>query len=250
MLTKRLTLEVKDVNQGLVTARFATLNVVDHDGDVTRPGAFEDGAPVLISAYGHRSWMGQPPVGKGTIHERDGEAILTGQFFLNTPGGRETFDVVKEVADQQEWSYGYDVVQASFGQHEGREVRFLERLKVYEVSPVMVGAGLETATLALKGGDGTSYAEDGERALAACRTFADRSKALAALRAKEGRTLSAANRDRLAELADGMRDVLKAMADLSADTDPGPDAAALRDDIAREEMRLIRSGLTLTPQEA
>ncbi len=44
--------EVKDAEEGVVEAVFSTFDVVDSDGDITRKGAFDDGASVLISAYG------------------------------------------------------------------------------------------------------------------------------------------------------------------------------------------------------
>lgn len=142
--------EIKNADKGEVTAVFATLNTVDSDGDVTLPGAFTDGAQVRISAYGHASWGGALPVGKGTIRVDGDEAILDGQFFLDTAAGRDTFTVVKELGELQEWSYGYDPAEFSYGEHEGQRVRFLQRQKVYEVSPVLLGAGVGTRTMAAK----------------------------------------------------------------------------------------------------
>lgn len=142
--------EIKDADQGLVTAVFATLGVVDSDGDVTVDGAFEDGAQVRISAYGHTSWGGALPVGKGAIRVVGKEAILDGQFFMDTTAGRDTFTVVKELGPMQEWSYGYDAAEFSFGEQDGQRVRFLQKQKVYEVSPVLLGAGIGTRTLAAK----------------------------------------------------------------------------------------------------
>ena len=70
MSTKSLgRFEVKDADKGQVAAVFSTFDVVDLDGDVTKSGAFEDGAEVVISAYGHQSWQGMLPVGKGTIRQ-------------------------------------------------------------------------------------------------------------------------------------------------------------------------------------
>lgn len=143
--------EIKNPDLGEVTAVFATLNTIDSDGDVTLPGAFEEGAPVRISAYGHQSWQGALPVGKGRIRTVGNDAILDGQFFMNTAHGRDTFEVVKQLGPQQEWSYGYDPVEFHFGEHEGKQVRFLAKQKVHEVSPVLVGAGVGTRVLAAKG---------------------------------------------------------------------------------------------------
>lgn len=151
--------EIKSAAKGQVSAVFSTFNVIDHDGDVTLPGAFTDGAEVLISAYGHKTWEGSLPVGKGTIRTTDTEAILDGQFFMDTTAGRDTFEVVKQVGSKQQWSYGYDTIEAEPGVKDGRDVQFLKRLEVHETSPVILGAGINTRTLATKGrnGDMTEY---------------------------------------------------------------------------------------------
>lgn len=152
MDTKGLRVEIKDESKGLIKAVFSTFNVMDSDRDVTPPGAFEDGAAVRISAYGHASWDGALPVGKGTIRQTAKEAILEGEFFMGTLHGRDTFETVKAMSEAglQEWSFGYDAVEYSFGEHNGQRVRFLNKLKVHEVSPVLVGAGVNTRTLSAK----------------------------------------------------------------------------------------------------
>src|ERR1700754_1646394 len=96
MLKKTLgNVQIKDADKGLVSAVFSTFDVIDSDMDVTPPGAFDDGAEWIISAYGHKSWNGVLPVGKGVVHSTDTEAVLEGQFFMDTEGGVETFKVVK-----------------------------------------------------------------------------------------------------------------------------------------------------------
>ena len=142
--------EIKSEDRGEFSAVFSTFNVLDSDGDVTVPGAFEDGAEVLISSYGHTSWQGALPVGKGTIRQTKSEAICDGTFFMDTTHGRDTFQVVKALGGSQQWSYGFDVLDAEPGQFDGRKAQFLKRLKVHEVSPVLIGAGVNTRTLAVK----------------------------------------------------------------------------------------------------
>lgn len=157
MHTKSLRgVEIKNADKGEVTAVFSTFDVIDSDMDVTVAGAFEDGAPVRISSYNHTSWGGMLPVGKGTIRQTKNEAILEGEFFMDVAAGRDTFTVVKEMGDLQEWSYGYDPVEFSFGEFDGQQVRFLNKLKVHEVSPVMLGAGVGTRTLAAKSANSTA----------------------------------------------------------------------------------------------
>lgn len=144
--------EIKSADRGEVSAVFSTFNVKDMDGDVTLPGAFEDGAAVVVSSYNHASWGGARPVGKGKIRTTKSEAILDSRFFLDTADGKETFTVVKALAESGlgEWSYGYDVLEAESGTFGGEDVQFLKKLKVFEVSPVLRGAGVNTRTLAVK----------------------------------------------------------------------------------------------------
>lgn len=144
---------VKDAEKGIVEAVFCTFNVKDYDGDLTLPGAFEDGAAVAISAYGHKSWMGAMPVGRGKIRQEKERAVMEGQFFLNTAAGKETFEVVKAMDELQEWSYGFEVLETGEVTEDLRQKgvwRVLKKLKVFEVSPVLVGAGVDTGTLAVK----------------------------------------------------------------------------------------------------
>lgn len=154
MQRKSVQVEIKDAEKGQIEAVFSTFNAIDADGDVTAPGAFEDGAEVVISAYGHSSWMGELPVGKGTIKQTKEDARLVGQFFLDTANGKEHFAVIKQLGKKQQWSYGYDVKGTGSVDDLPKALRAAERvltkLHVYEVSPVLVGAGVETRTETVK----------------------------------------------------------------------------------------------------
>jgi HK97 family phage prohead protease len=148
---------------GEFKAVFATFNVIDHDGDVTIPGAFEDGQKVRISYWGHR-WQ-DLPVGRGEIHSDEKDAWVDGRFFLDTEAGKETYQTVKNLGELQEWSYGFDVLEHSFGKFDEQDVQFLRKMTVHEVSPVMLGAGIGTRTTGIKGskrdGDGNP-SDEGE----------------------------------------------------------------------------------------
>lgn len=308
--------EIKDAEKGMVQAVFSSFDVVDSDGDVTLPGAFEEGAPVRISAYGHASWGAALPVGKGVIRTTEKEAVLDGQFFLSTQVGRDTFETVKQMAELQEWSYGFDIMDSEPGERDGEKVRVLKALKVHEVSPVLLGAGVNTRTLAVKsrkqtvgevwerllaaglerygeedtfiyldefsidegwvvfslttpddrryvqlaftrGEDGgvslgeeeaevirtTSYqpksiakfTDEAAHALASVEGFVARALSLAGIRAKEGRVLSAANRERLSELLSALGEAQSALDALLAESDPDKHADAFLRELARYE---------------
>lgn len=199
--------EIKDETKGTVEAVFSTFNVIDSDGDVTLPGAFEDGAPWKMSAYGHQSWMGALPVGKGTVRTTSTEAILAGQFFMDTLHGADTFRTVKGMGDLQEWSYSVHPLKRSYGEFEGQQVRFLEQLGSGEVSPVLSGAGVGTRTLSAKT-DGGLLLHQIETALAAMGVVTDAITSAArvdALRAAKGKTLSRVNAESLARLGEHLK---------------------------------------------
>lgn len=135
-----------DGENGQFTAVFATLNVIDHDDDVTLPGAFDD-QDVLIEPWNH-GW--DLPVGKGMIHEEGEEAIVDGRFFLEIPEAKNHYVVAKELSEKQEWSYTFRVLEWKQGEFEGRKVRFLEKMEVIGVSQVSKGAGINTRTTDIK----------------------------------------------------------------------------------------------------
>lgn len=149
--------EIKNADKGEVSAVIATLGVVDRDGDIIRKGAIPDGARVAVSAYGHDAVWGKRPVGKGTLSTQSNKVIFDGRIFLNTTDGRETFEVLKEMGVDQEWSFGFRVtgweVPTEDEQKQGA-YQILTKLDAFEVSPVLVGAGIGTQTLAVKQADG------------------------------------------------------------------------------------------------
>jgi hypothetical protein len=143
-------IEIKSADQGTFSAVFATFGVIDKDGDVTDPGAFTNGAEVLVSSYQHKSWDGALPIGTATIRTTATEAIVDGKFFLDTAAGMDTWTTLKHLGSRQEWSYGFDIEDAAPAVVDGKDVRMLNRMKVHEVSPVLIGAGVNTRTLDIK----------------------------------------------------------------------------------------------------
>ena len=144
---------VKIDANGAGTARiaFAKFNEVDKDGDVTLPGAFKEGQEVRVSYWGHR-WS-DLPVGKGIISQDDQWAYADIKFFLDTDHGRNTYETVKGLGALQEWSYGFNVLDGEkHGTFNGGQVpgSILKSLDTFEVSPVLLGAGNDTHTVAIK----------------------------------------------------------------------------------------------------
>lgn len=181
-----------DDDTGDVVAAFAQFNVIDHDGDVTLPGFFGEQKAAIAVAH-DRSRL----VGKGEITEKDGWAIFDGKFFLDTIEGREAYLTAKAMGDLQEWSYGFHLNPGgySFGEFEGKQVRFLQPTKdgepgarIPEVSTVLVGAGIGTHTVGIKQ-QGLRFVEQAEQVAQAAETLIARADEIAQMRAEKGKTL-------------------------------------------------------------
>jgi hypothetical protein len=145
--------EIKDAEKGEVQAVVATLGVVDRDEDIIRKGAIPNGARVKVSGYGHDAMFGEPPVGKGALFIEGDKVVFKGQYFLDTTRGRESFNVVKGLGADGEWSFGFRVLGSEVPEEADRAKgarRILTKLEPFEVSPVMVGAGVGTQTISAK----------------------------------------------------------------------------------------------------
>lgn len=216
---------------GTVRARFSTFDVIDSDGDVVRPGAFTDGAKVLISSWNHGSWGAAPPIGRGTIRTTATAAELDGLLFLNTTAGRDAYEVLKATADIGEWSYSLDNIVAKQGERDGRSVRLIESVDVHEVSPVIKAESVGTRTLAVKSNEDMKFADEAALVMASVSGLIDRAADVMAKRREKGKTLGTASRHFMEWLAVD----LKRLNDLLTDEEvPDP-----RDEVLREHLRFL-----------
>lgn len=182
---------VKDADKGEVSAVFATFNVIDKDGDLILPEAVKDGTQVVISAYGHQSHYGALPVGKGVIRTTKSEAVLDGRFFLDTTHGLDAFKTVKELEDLGEWSFSlHNVTRKTVETDQGRHWVIEDIGLIKEVSPVLIGAGVNTRTLLAKAASGLKFSEEGDAVLAAVDEYLGRAEEVMVLRSQKGRELS------------------------------------------------------------
>jgi hypothetical protein len=225
-------IEFKKDKPGSFTARIATLNVIDKDGDVTLNGAFPEGKEILISAYQHTSWEGALPVGKGVVHESGNDVLVEGEFNLNTESGKEHYEAIKFAPQLTEWSYGFKILatddENTTWKDNPKVWRILKSVDIFEASPVLRGAGVNTATLAIKSDNPTSYSDQAEAVLAAVNDLVLRSESLADLRRKEGRELSAANKERLTTLQKSLADLSGNIKTLLETPEPKTDKAQIQ----------------------
>ena len=211
-VTTRATL--KDASSGSLEAVFSTFGVVDRDGDIVEAGAIASGQTVPM-VWAH-DWT--RPIGKG-VTENDGQrAIFKGDLFLDTAAGADAYASIKAMGDLQEYSWGFRIIDADFVERDTDMVRVIKRAEIFEVSPVLVGAGRNTGTLAIK--HGQPFSDHSDAVLAAVADFVARSRSLADLRTKEGRALSSANRDRLSAIASGLASAAGDLNAILKETEP------------------------------
>ncbi len=248
MDTKRFHLEElkADDAAGTVEAVFATLNAVDHDGDRILPGAIGT-QDVILSAYGHSSWHGELPVGKGRVFERGDQAVFRGSFFMDTDAGEQTYRTVKNVDDLQEWSFALPEMDWQMVEEDGRHIREIKRVVIPEVSPVLLGAGVNTHTVSIKNGQldegGASGAQSQHgRGVNRPKRFVDhvdetvdtveslvrRASKLKALRDDEGARVSGRATRRLKVLTEALHDAVAELDDLLIEPeDPSDELRAI-----------------------
>lgn len=207
--------------------------MIDSDGDVTSKSTFTDGAPVVVSAYGHKSWDGDLPVGKGTITTTDTEAVADLKFFLNTTHGRDTFETIKGVSEAglQEWSYSLENVVAKTGELNGQRANFIESTVVKEVNPVLRGASVNTRTLAVKNDDAgrsTKFSEQADIALRGVKQLVEMAAERLPLRAAEGKSIDE-QISAHAQLAADVAALKAAIDDATQPPTPDVELATIRD---------------------
>jgi len=94
-------------------------------------------------------------------------------------------------------------------------VRILERLAIFEVSPVLIGAGINTRTLDVKSAAGLTLESHAESVITKIAGFLDRCEDLKSLRAKDGRDLSGIAREHLSRLVGRIDELKSKIAHLS-----------------------------------
>ena len=153
---KNAPIELKeDGDKRYIEAVFSLFDTIDSDNDVTKANALRSGyTGNKVPLVWNHDWS--KVIGRGVIETDNQKAVFKG-YFLNTEAGKEAYNTVKEMQDMQQFSYGFQVMKSSKGTHidsKGEEVpvRVLEDVKVWEVSPVLVGAQQNSFVQALKSG--------------------------------------------------------------------------------------------------
>ncbi|MGW8846613.1 HK97 family phage prohead protease [Streptomyces xiamenensis] len=217
---------------GEFTALVSVFGNVDSYGDVVQPGAFErtlkewssSGYPIPVY-WGHN--LSDPDYNIGSVveaTETDRGLQVRARLDMDSPKAPQVYRLLKG-GRVKEFSFGYSVRDAGWGEKDGTEVYELRDIDLYEVSVVPVGANPATELQTVK-----SLGERTERAAA---------RALESVKA--GRAISAKNesalrdaRTQLAAAIDGIDGVLSAL-DPPDEEEPKADTDSQDEDPATEQ---------------
>lgn len=164
-------------DQGIIKAIFSVFGNVDEGYDRIHPGSFaktfaERGHKVLVldnhnmfsagdavaKVLGLRELSKEelPPEVLEHYPEADGGAEITAQFEPNPAADAKSAGIFYRLKNQwlKEWSFGYDALDFDFTDEsvkgEPARVRNLRTIKLYEVSPVLLGMNTATTTTSAK----------------------------------------------------------------------------------------------------
>ena len=225
-------LKLDTEGEGTFEAVFATLDAIDHDGDTYDPGAIGK-QDVVISQWNHGSWNGgvaAMPVGVGKVFERGNKAIVQGEFDMDDPAGKAHHHKLKylfEKGHNVEWSFALPDMDTRHETIDDETVRVITRVAIPEVSPVLLGAGVGTELLSIKGkGDdmesksdeSMAFVKELDAAVVAVESVVGRAKQIQNLRVEKGKgDMSRASTRRLKALRDALKEVLTDVDDLLTD---------------------------------
>lgn len=156
LVYKKSPIELKeDGDKRYLEAVFSLFDTIDSDNDVTKAGALKSGyGGNKVPLVWNHEWS--KVIGRGVIESDNQKAVFKG-YFLDTQAGKEAYETVKQMQDMQQFSYGFQVMDSETStsiDSKGEEVpvRVLKDVKVWEVSPVLVGSQQNSFVQALKSG--------------------------------------------------------------------------------------------------
>lgn len=160
MTVKSVIAEVKALGDGERAEFEAYASVFgnrDSYGDVVQKGAFaaslkawaEKGAPIPL-LWGHN--MADPDfnIGMVTSAEEDEHGLkVVCELDTDSPKGAQVHRLLKQ-GRVREMSFAFAATSSEYGELDGKSVRFLKEVDLFEVSVVPLGANPETEVLAVK----------------------------------------------------------------------------------------------------
>lgn len=213
---------------GTFEAYAAVFGNIDSHGDVIVAGAFQKSLAdwalakatngLVIPIYWSHLMHSDPDYNLGEVLEavEDARGLkIKGKLDLDNPKAAQVYKLIKSGRLNQ-LSFAYEVIAYSQGKQDGRDVWFLEELKIHEISLVQIGANQETEVLAVKA------AKD----------------AIDGIEAKAGRVLSKKNEELLRKACESLELVLSSLSEgdeKSASTHTEPATSDANEEIVTDD---------------
>ena len=124
----------------------ATMGVKDKDDDILEPGSVGM-QRCLLGNWGHTISRGSTPIGKAGLHEEGDKLIAEVEFNPSIQSALEAYESIKFAPELTEVSFGLIPEEWSFDSSYNRVIK---KMKVFEVSPVVMGAGVATGVMSVK----------------------------------------------------------------------------------------------------
>lgn len=156
--TLRVSIKAAEEGEGIVEAIVSVFGNVDSYGDIIEKGAFLES---LNFKYPKGVWMhdwSQPIAKTVEAKELDEGLYIKGKLILDVQKAKEAYALIKEgVID--EFSIGYTVLE---DEYDLDGYRHLKKIRLYEWSPVLVGANPKTRVIDVKTEQKDTEEEDGK----------------------------------------------------------------------------------------
>ena len=219
---------------GTFEAAFANLKEIDHDGDGYDPGSIGE-QPVMVSQWNHGSWgqgVDALPIGAGKTFERDGWGMIKGEFDMDDPDAVNTYHKIKYLKAQGfpvEWSFALPDSDWRMEERGNQMIRIFTRIAIPEVSPVLLGAGIDTHLTSIKGkgeeqampeikqDESMKFATALDGAVETVESVLVRAKEIRTLRDEQGKGIGRRSVRRLKALRDAMQECIEDVDDLLTD---------------------------------
>ncbi len=135
-----------DDEKGVITGYGGVKNNRDHAGDIITDGAFGDSKTIPFLFQHDPSQQ----IGVLDCYEDSHGLKMTAKYYLNTSLGKEAYELAKANSENDldtSFSIGFRTLKESYGEEDGKYIRYLEKVDVREISQVTFPCNeLATAT--------------------------------------------------------------------------------------------------------
>ena len=147
MMEYRALADIESIGDGRIRAVFARIGTPDHYGDILEAGAVGE-QTAMMRSWDHGDGL---PLGDVRIYEDDDRVIADMDMYMDLRSAVDTYYVLSKRFERkikQGWSHGFTPDEWHFS--DDGQTRYLDKITIHEVSPVMRPAQPLTSTLEVR----------------------------------------------------------------------------------------------------